>query len=183
MSPTRPRTARVASSIPGHVRGGRAARVVADREALVGQAEDDLGGDDEGGQPDGVDLDAVDARAARLDRAVDLVQRPAERGPADGGQALGQLARGAARDVGLGRARVVDHLPLRQMARGQQGAGLGHRGGEGEVARRDRARAVLARPRVDRREVLAGQAGRADDHVDPALERGVRVAPGPRRAT
>ena len=142
-----------------------------------GQAEDDLGGDDEGGQPDGVDLRAVDARAARLDRPVDRVQRPAERGRADRAQPLGQLARGAAGHVGLGRARVVDHLPLRQMARGEQGAGLRHRGGEREVARRDGARAALAGPRVDRREVLAGQAGRADDHVHAALERGVRVAP------
>ncbi len=86
-------------------------------------------------------------RAARLLRPVEVLDRMAQLGPADLPEPLGQLARRAARDVGLGRARVVDDLPVRQVAGGEQRGGLAHRGGEREVARRRRRRRSARGPR------------------------------------
>ena len=94
---------------------GRSAGVVADGEALVGQAEDDLGRHDEARQRHRETLIWVPGWTAarpRLLRSDEALDRVAELGPADVPQALGELARGAQGDVGLGGARVVDDLPL-----------------------------------------------------------------------
>ena len=45
---------------------GRSAGVVADRQTLIGQTEDDLCGDHEAREPDRMDLSAGDRCAARL---------------------------------------------------------------------------------------------------------------------
>src|SRR5262245_49961816 len=46
--------------------GGRRAGVMADRQALVGGREDDLGRNAEAWQPEGVDLGRPDSRTSRL---------------------------------------------------------------------------------------------------------------------
>ena len=149
VSPTRSRHLAHREQRARDVGLGGSARVVADGEALVGRAEDDLGRHDEARQPDRVDLRARHVGAARLARAVELVDRHADRGPPDLAQPLGELARRAARDVGLAGARVVDDLPLRQVARRQQRGGLAHRGGQGEVPRGHHADRALARGGLD----------------------------------
>ena len=148
---------------------------MADRQALVGQAEDHLGRDDEARQPERVHLRAADRRAARLARPGDRVRRLVAGRRAHRREPLRQLPRRAARDVALAGARVVDHLPRRQVARGEQRRRLRHRRGQREVARRDHADAALARRRVDLVEVVRGQPGRADDDADAALDRRERV--------
>ena len=116
-------------------------------------------------------------------RPVDLLERPAERGRPDVAEPLGELARGAARDVGLGRARVVDDLPLREVPRRQQRGGLAHRRGQREVAGRDDADRALAGRGVDLLVVRGGQARGADHDGDAGLDRRQRVRLDRRRAT
>src|SRR3954454_8053570 len=155
---------------PGDVRLGGAARVVADREPLVGQPEHDLGRDDEARDAHRMHLRPGHGRAARLLRAVERLDRMPERRPADLAQPLGELARGPGREVGLARARVVEDLPLRQVARREQRRRLRHRGGQGEVPGRDDADPALAGGGVDLGEVRRGQPGGADDGVHPGLD-------------
>ena len=148
---------------------------MADRQPLVRHPEDDLGRDDEARQPQRVDLGAADRGAARLARARRVLERALDLRRPHLAEPLGQLARGAARRVGLAGARVVDHLPRGQVPRGEQRGGLRHRGGEREVAGRDHADAALAGGGADLVEVVRRQPGGADHHGHAALDRGQRV--------
>jgi hypothetical protein len=149
---------------------------VADRQALVGEAEHDLGRDDEARQADRVDLRAADGRASRLLRAVQLLDRVGGLRMPHVAQALRELAGGPAGHVLLGRVGIVDDLPPRQVAGREQGGGLAHGGGQREVPRRDDADGPLARPRVDLGEVVRGQPRAADDDRHARVDAGEDVA-------
>ena len=95
VSPTSPGARRDRDQRARDVRLGRPARVVADRQALVGQAEHDLGRHDEAREAHRVDLGAGDGRRRAPPRAVEVVDRVAELGRADLAEALGELARRA----------------------------------------------------------------------------------------
>ena len=83
---------------------------------------------------------------------------------------LGELARRAARGVRLAGARVVDHLPRLEVARGLGREAQQERGREREVARRDHADLPLSRETVDLRIVGRVQPARADDDPDAPLD-------------
>jgi hypothetical protein len=119
-----------------------------------------------------VDLRAADRRPARLARAGRVLDGAVGPGRPE---RLGELAGGAARGVGLAGAGVVDHLPVRQVPGRELRGGLGHRRGEREVARGDDADAAAGRRRLDLREVVGGQARRADHDRHAALDRRQRV--------
>ena len=130
----------------GHVGVRRSARVVADRQALVGEAEDHLRRDDEARQAHGVDLRAADRRAAGLLRPVQLLDRVGRTPGARPRPSRSAISRAVPLGTsGLVRARVVDDLPRRQVARGQERRGLAHRGRQREIPRRDHADRPLAR--------------------------------------
>jgi hypothetical protein len=73
-------------------------------------------------------LGACHLGSARVRAAGDCSAREVDRRFADLLEALGELARGAAGRVGLGRLGVVDDLPV------GGGSGEQHRGGESEAA-------------------------------------------------
>src|SRR5581483_3618899 len=102
---------------PRHVRRRAVTGVVADRKPLPRGREDDLGRDDEARQSYGVHLRAGDVGPARLARTDDVLDGDGARRRAYLAEALRELARRAARRVGLARARVVDDLPRREMPR------------------------------------------------------------------
>ena len=124
-----------------------------------------------------MDRDAVHRRPTRLERAIDLVERTRHHRRPLPRQALGQLARRPARDIGLGVAGVIDDLGLRQVASDQHRGRLGHRRGDREVARRDDADSACPRRRIDLRVVVRGRPGGTDHDRDAALDRrqGVRL--------
>ena len=93
---------------------------------------------------------------------------------------LGELARGAARRVRLPRARVVDHLPRREMPRSLGGEPEQERRGQREVAGRDHADLPLPRAGVDLLVLGRRQAARADDDAHAPLDRGEDVLPDDR---
>jgi hypothetical protein len=164
VTPTRPGTRRTAISVPRR-RAGRAARVVADRQALVGQAEDDLGRDDEARQAHGVDLRAATVAPRASGPWRSAIGCPSSgRGPRRGARRARARCR---RDVRLRRARVVDDLPLRQVPGGEEGGGLGHRGGQRKVARGDDAddRARGRRRRSRRSPRRSARAADDDGHA------------------
>ena len=89
------------------------------------------------------------ARDRRRERAAEL---------GGGAEPLGQLARGPARDVGLRRARVVDHLPVRQVRRATSSAAACAIAAVSEkLPAAIDADAALARGGVDLLEVGGGQ--------------------------
>jgi hypothetical protein len=118
-----------------------------------------------------MDLRARDCRAASLLGAVELLDGVPELGLADLPETLGELAGGPRGYVGLGRARVVDDLPLRKVAGGQQRPGLTHRGGQREVARRHHPDRALPGRGVDLGEVVRRQARGADDDAHSCIDR------------
>src|SRR5215211_880795 len=138
-------------------------RVVADRQALVRPGEYDFRGHDEARKPDGMHLGAGHCRAARLFRALEVLDGAARLGPPNVTETFGQLARGPARNVRLRGARVVDDLPLREVPSREQRSGLAHRRRQREVAGRDDSEGVLPRGGVDLLEVGVRQT-RAPDH-------------------
>jgi hypothetical protein len=132
-----------------------------DRETLVGQAEYDLGRD----------LGTADRRPWLPVAPGEPPDRMAERRGPDLAEALGEFSRRAARNVGLGRARLVDHVPVRQVPRGEQRCGLTHRRGEREVPGGDDADGTAAGRLVNLRVVRSGQPRGADHDGDAGDDR------------
>jgi len=116
--------------------------VVTQGDAPVLAGEDDLGREGEAGEPQRVDVDAVDVGASRA-RGSDGVRRGDRIAMRGGrGETFGDLACGAARGVELRGTGVVDDLPGRRAAGGQQRGMLDDGGQDAEVAGRERATAV-----------------------------------------
>jgi hypothetical protein len=109
--------------------------------------------------------------ASRLPPAEHVVDGNVEDGPAHRVEALGELARGAARGVLLACARVVDHLPGVEVPGGLGREPQDERSRDREVAGRDDADAVLASQGIDRVVLLGAEPARADDDADAPLER------------
>ena len=167
---------------------------MADRQPLVGPAEDHLGGDDEAREPHGVDLGTADGHAAGLLGPMELAERVPELGLTDLAEALRELARRPARDVGLAGVRIVDDLPVRRddAPPGARPPGTSQRSGRSSRTRqrrpalagrrRSRRNRSAVRPEVpiddgDAASIAAralrldGRGGRVvDEHVD-AVER------------
>ena len=179
--PTRPFTARIASSVPAtygvglspaswriESRSPSAAKTASVETTKLGSRSE-------------CTCVPADGGAARLLGAEHVVDRDAERRGANAVEPLGELARGAARGVLLACARVVDHLPGVEVARSVDREAKEKRCREREVAGRDDADALRACARVDLVVVRRREAARADDDVDAALDRGEDVLPDERR--
>jgi hypothetical protein len=151
--------------------GGGPAGVVADAEALVGGAEDDLGHNDEARDAARVDLSSRDGGAAGIGTAGDLIDGEVDRWLADFVEPLGELPGGAAGGVGLGRRGVADDLPLSEVAGGELGCGEHHRRREAEVTGGDGSDAGSASGGVDVGVVVGGQTAGADHDRDAVRDR------------
>jgi hypothetical protein len=151
-----------------HEDRGVALLLVAQDESLAGRAEHDLHARARTGQPDRMHGHAADRGAARLGRA-DQPAPAGRRAVPLAREHLGQLARGAARNIGLCGRAVLDHLEARHVPSRDPREMLEQRGREREVARRD-AHAGRARLGVDAGEILVEQSGRTDHHGYPARE-------------
>ena len=98
-----------------HEDGAVAVGVVPHHEPLAGQAEVHLDGRPVARQADRVHAGAAELGATRLERADQLVVASSMCGLAHAAEQLGQLARGAARHVGLRRLVVLHDLPVRDV--------------------------------------------------------------------
>src|SRR5688572_29327428 len=99
---------------------------MADGQAFVGKAEDDLGGHDEAREANRMHLGTSDGGAPRLLRPMEILDRVPDLWAANPTEALRELACRPARNVVLGGACVVNDLPLRQMTRRKERCGLAH---------------------------------------------------------
>src|SRR5829696_8764657 len=160
----------------GDVGVRRRARLVPDDEPLAGGREDDVGRERVARQPQRVHARAGDRRAARLGRPDQVRVVPGGLGRAGLREAVGELARRAARHVGLAGRAVVDHLPVGHVPRRERRGVQQRRGEHGEVPGRDHAAAGGARGRVELGVVVRRQPRGADHHVHPGGERCVNVA-------
>jgi hypothetical protein len=151
---------------------GPGPRVMADGQALVGQAEDGLEGDHVAGQAHRMDLRAGDGRPARFADSMGLLDGPVQVILRDRGQFLGQLARGAARRVHFVGMGVINDLPRRQLCGRYQGKAFCQGGRDRKVAGGDHAQVALAGARVKLVVILRREAGGVDDHAQPVVERG-----------
>src|SRR4029077_1259507 len=157
-----------------HEDRGVALLLVAHDQSLAGCPEHDLDARARAGQPDRMDGYAADRGAARLGRA-DQPDFAGRRAVPLTREHFGQLARGAARDVGLRGRAMLDHLEARHVPSRDPREMLEQRSGEREVACRD-AHAGLACLGFDLGEVVVEQPGRADHYGYPTRECECNVA-------
>ena len=183
VSPTRSPTARTARSVPATYGSGTLPRVVADRQPLAGRCEDDLRGDDEAREPHRVDLRAGHRCAACLGGADERFDLAAQGRLPHLAELLRQLARGAARDIGLLGARVVDDLPGPGLAGGLARDAKERRREDREVAGRDHADFCFTRAccRSPRSRPPSGRSSRRPPRPCARARRGRSPSP-PRRS-